>query len=565
MNNLKQKVGYGFGDFSSSMFWKIFTYYLPFFYTNVFGLTLADAGLLMLITKLWDAVSDPMMGIIADRTNTRWGKYRPYLLWIALPFAIAGVLLFTTPPFGYTGKLIWAYSTYILMMTVYTAINVPYGAMLGVVSNNSNERTVFSSFRMFFAYAGSFLAVSIFVPLRDMFGNINDVADSAYDPASWQMSMIVVSGLCLLFFLLCFVMTRENVKVKESKQQSDIKKDFKLVVSNKPWRILLGVSIAVILFNTVRGGTAAYYFADYLGEDNFIAKIFGHNILLTCMIFLQIGEVANMIGVALAAPMAKRMGKKGAYIAAMLFIGVVSIPFYWLTTGSFTNYWLILLLQVLISIGAGVTLPLVWSMVADVADHSEYVHKRSTVGLIFSSSSMAQKIGGAIGSAMVLWLLAAYGYQVPPQDDPKAKGTDKEIVANADTTEQSDIDSCSYSSFVASDSSSVDTMQINEIAKSETVVDEAVIESDAKCDTLKSCIKADSKNTTEVDKVAKDEKKEKAVIIQTPTAINGLRALMSWIPGLVSILGALIMFFYPLNEKLMTEVRAELDAKREEE
>lgn len=134
---------------SSSMFWKIFSYYLPFFYSNIFGLSLADAGVLMLVTRIWDAVSDPMMGVIVDRTHTRWGKYRPYLLWVAAPFAIAGILLFTTPDMGATGKLIWAYATYILMMTVYTAINVPYGAMLGVMTDDSNTKTIFSSYRMF--------------------------------------------------------------------------------------------------------------------------------------------------------------------------------------------------------------------------------------------------------------------------------------------------------------------------------------------------------------------------------------------------------------------------------
>ena len=146
---LSRKIGYGFGDMSSSMFWKIFTAYLPFFYSTIFGLSLVDATFLMLVTRVWDAVSDPMMGIIADRTQTKWGKYRPYLLWIALPFAVIGVLLFTTPELGYTGKRIWAYITYILMMTVYTAINVPYGAMLGVMTADSDEKTVFSSFRMF--------------------------------------------------------------------------------------------------------------------------------------------------------------------------------------------------------------------------------------------------------------------------------------------------------------------------------------------------------------------------------------------------------------------------------
>ena len=152
---LKEKIGYGFGDMASSMFWKVFSYYLPFFYSNVFGLSLVDAAFLVLITRIWDAVSDPMMGIIADRTHTRWGKYRPYLLWIAAPFSICGILLFTTPDWGYAAKLVWAYVTYILMMTVYTGINVPYGAMLGVITDNPKQKTVFSSFRMFFAYVAA--------------------------------------------------------------------------------------------------------------------------------------------------------------------------------------------------------------------------------------------------------------------------------------------------------------------------------------------------------------------------------------------------------------------------
>ena len=147
-STLKEKIGYGFGDMSSSMFWKIFSYYLPFFYSNIFGLSLVDAGVLVLVTRIWDAVSDPMMGIISDRTQTKWGKYRPYLLWVAPFFSICGILLFTTPDLEYGGKLIWAYVTYILMMTVYTAINVPYGAMLGVMTDDSNEKTVFSSFRI---------------------------------------------------------------------------------------------------------------------------------------------------------------------------------------------------------------------------------------------------------------------------------------------------------------------------------------------------------------------------------------------------------------------------------
>lgn len=165
-----EKVGYGFGDMSSSMFWKMLSYYLPFFYSNVFGLRLDQVAILLMVTRIWDAVSDPMMGILADRTHTRWGKYRPYLLLMALPFALSGVFLFTTPDAGPTMKLVWAYVTYIMMMTVYTGINVPYGAMLGVITDDSDTKTVLSSFRMFFAYGGSFIVLFSWEPLCNLLG-----------------------------------------------------------------------------------------------------------------------------------------------------------------------------------------------------------------------------------------------------------------------------------------------------------------------------------------------------------------------------------------------------------
>ncbi len=467
---LTEKIGYGFGDLSSSMFWKIFTYYLPFFYSNVFGLRLQDATLLVLVTKLWDAVSDPMMGVLADRTQTRWGKYRPYLLWVALPFAIAGILTFTTPDWGYGGKLVWAYATYILMMTVYTAINVPYGAMLGVMSGDSAERTTFSSFRMFFAYGGSFVALAIFEPLRDMFGRSMGVENPAIDPRSWQLSMGVVALLCFIIFVLCFLMTKERIKPAVETKSGSVGKDLKALSKNIPWWILLGVSIAVLLFNSIRGGAAAYYFADYIGGDIFLSKLFGHSVIFSCALFLAIGEIANMVGVVLAVPLANWIGKKWAYMAAILVAGLLSVPFYFITKDSSAGLWMMLILQIIISIGAGVTLPLVWSMFADVADYSEHKNGHSSVGLVFSSSSMAQKFGGAFGTSLVLWLLTAYGYQTP------------------------------------------------------------------------------------IDGVS---------VAQSEVALTGLRSLMSWIPALASILGVAIMLFYPLSEKRMEGIRAELEDKRE--
>jgi GPH family glycoside/pentoside/hexuronide:cation symporter len=395
---LSEKIGYGFGDMSSSMFWKIFTYYLPFFYSNVFGLTLNEAAALLLITKLWDAVFDPVMGIIADRTKTKFGKYRPYLLWIAIPFAVMGVLTFTTPAFTHGWKLFYAYVTYILMMTVYSAINVPYGAMLGVLTDDTQERTVFSSFRMFFAYGGSFIAVAIFEPIRDLFGGINS-------SLAWQLVMTIIGVICAILFYCCFKMTRENVKPVEKEESATVGKDLKALLTNGPWWILLVAAIAALLFNSVRGGVAAYFFKDYVGATNSL----GGSLLLTCGVFLAVGEISNMLGVVLAVPISKVIGKKNTYILAMIGSGTLSIVFYYIPL-TVAGCWILLLLQVIISAFAGLTFPLLWSMYADVADYSEYKNGSSSIGLIFSSSSMAQKFGAAFGSALILWLLAAFNY-----------------------------------------------------------------------------------------------------------------------------------------------------------
>ena len=204
---LKDKVGYGFGDMASSMFWKIFGMYLAFFYTEVFGLSAVAAGTMFLVTRIFDAVTDPLMGIIADRTKSRWGKYRPYLLWIAIPFAVMGAITFYTPDFGTTGKLVYAYITYIMMMTVYSAVNIPYASLLGVMSPDPKERNVLSSYRMSFAFIGSFVTFMLLQPLVDYFGAGGPVSQTegiSTDPMAWTKAVAVIGSICVLLFYLCF-------------------------------------------------------------------------------------------------------------------------------------------------------------------------------------------------------------------------------------------------------------------------------------------------------------------------------------------------------------------------
>ncbi len=403
---LVNKIGYGLGDMSSSMFWKIFTAYLPFFYSTIFGLSLVDATFLMLVTRIWDAVSDPMMGVIADRTSTKWGKYRPYLLWIAIPFAVVGVLLFTTPDIGYAGKRIWAYVTYILMMTVYTAINVPYGAMLGVMTSDSDEKTVFSSFRMFFAYAGSFIVLAGWEPLCKAFNSMRGIEAGVNDPVSWQYAMIVVAACCAVLFFMTFALTKETVK--SEKKETSVASDLGSLFKNAPWWILLGGVLFFNLFNAARYTAGPFFFASVIG-DGAQLKIFSAEFLFYAGIFFAVGEVANMAGVAMTPMITRKIGKKSTFMGCLVLLIVLSCLFFFvpLTTG---GYWVMMFLQVVISVLTGVVSPLVWSMYADIADFAELKFKTASTGLIFSSSSMAQKFGGAIGGSAVTAILAAVGY-----------------------------------------------------------------------------------------------------------------------------------------------------------
>ena len=395
-----EKVGYGFGDMASSMFWKIFSYYLPFFYSNVFGLRLDQVALLLMVTRIWDAVSDPMMGMIADRTDTKWGRYRPYVLFAAVPFAVCGILLFTTPDWGAGAKLVWAYVSYMLMMTAYTALNVPYGAMLGVMTDDSSEKTVLSSYRMFFAYIGSFVVLFVWEPLVELFSRTSSLQ------TSWQLSMTVVAVVCILLFLLTFALTKERVRPPVSGSVLD---DMKSLLKNAPFWLLVCAALCSNLFMTLRGSTVAYFFKDYIPAGSNIS-FGGVSFLFYAGLFLSVGEIANMVGVSMASPLSRYIGKKDTFFVSMLALAVLSVAFFFIpVTG--TGFLLMLLLQVLISVFTGVISPLLWSMYADVADYSEYRYGSSSTGLIFSSSSMAQKFGSAFGGALVMWLLAAFGYQ----------------------------------------------------------------------------------------------------------------------------------------------------------
>ncbi|MDR2920191.1 MAG: MFS transporter [Tannerella sp.] len=410
---LKEKIGYGFGDAASSMFWKLFGSYLMIFYTDVFGLPAAVVGTMFLVTRVWDSFFDPIVGIVADRTNTRWGKFRPYLLFLAIPFGIIGIVTFFTPDLNNTGKVVYAYVTYSLMMMVYSAINVPYASLLGVMSPNPKDRNVLSTFRMTFAYIGSFVALLLFMPMVNFFSNnSNAVEDQQY---GWFMGVVVIAILCAILFFLCFAFTRERIKPIRGKQAS-LKDDLKDLLKNRPWWILLSAGVSALIFNSIRDGATVYYFKYYIVEDSFgTVNLLSIPFVLSGL-YLALGQAANIVGVILAAPVSNKIGKKNTYMGAMLIATVLSIVFYWLDKD---NLVLIFTLQALISICAGSIFPLLWSMYADCADYSELKTGNRATGLIFSSSSMSQKMGWAIGSAVTGWLLGYFGFQANQAQSPE--------------------------------------------------------------------------------------------------------------------------------------------------
>jgi len=408
--SLKEKIGYGFGDAASSMFWKIFGMYSLFFYTDVFGITAAAAGTMFLVARLWDSFFDVFVGIISDRTKSRYGKYRPYLLWFAIPFAVMGAITFFAPDFGQTAKLVYAYITYSLMMIVYSLINVPYASLLGAISSDPKERNSLSSYRMSFAFMGSFVTFMLLQPMIDFYSKTFGGSAAVHavksgmstSPIGWVMGVGSIGIICIVLFLLCFSWTKERVVQIESEENVTVKQDLKNLFHNAPWWILVATGLAALLFNAVRDSVAIYFFRDYVKSSY---KMFGTGWDMTTIYFL-VGQAANLIGVMIAPSVSAKYGKKRTYMIAILIAGILSTGFYFIPN----DITWILAFQFIISLFAGYVLPLLWSMFADIVDHQELITGRRATGLIFSSSSMSQKLGWALGAAMSGWILAVFKY-----------------------------------------------------------------------------------------------------------------------------------------------------------
>jgi GPH family glycoside/pentoside/hexuronide:cation symporter len=383
----KEKIGYAVGDTASCLYWQTFSLFLMIFYTDTFGLAPAAVGTMFLISRFWDAAIDPVMGVIADRTQTRWGKFRPWILWGTIPFMVTGVALFFTPDLSPGGKLAYAYASYTLVMMVYTLVNVPYGALLGVISPHSGDRTALASYRFIGAFVGNIIVQGALLYLVKHLGGGND-------RAGYPLAMTVFALLAGALWMFTFTATRE--RVQPPAEPSSVRRDLTDLLRNGPWVMLCLLGLGTLVYISVRNGATLYYFKYYVGDQDAAA------------VFMVSGTVFSILGAALT-PWFIRVcgGKKGAFIGLTLVGAVAQGACFFLRPADRT--W-IYVLNILQSLPNAALFPLIWSMYADTADYGEWKNGRRATGLVFSAATFSQKMGWAVGGAAAGFLLTATGF-----------------------------------------------------------------------------------------------------------------------------------------------------------
>ena len=408
---LREKVAYGFGDFASCLYWKAISDYLGIFYTDIFGLSAGAAGKMLGFSRSFDAIFDLIIGMLADRTNSRWGKFRPYLLYTCVPMSVIGVLAFTVPDFGATGKLIWAYATFNALMLIYTTINIPYTAMLGVITPNPVERTALSSIKFVGAFAGGIVVAATLLPMAKVGGWLG--ATTAKQ--GWQISFIIIGVAAVISFLIVFFNTRERV-LPSKIQMTSVGKDLGDLLTNRPWLILLATTITFIFFCALRGSVEAHYFKYYVGTQtitlpSFLPARFAGTQTWEweslVSIFKTTNQALSLVGALLVPFFVRKLGSKPTFVALFVVAILATASFYVLKPG---QLWLIYGMNAIGSITGGPLSALIAAMYADTADYAEWKTGRRATGLVFSASIFAQKFGWGWGGGLGLILLNWVGF-----------------------------------------------------------------------------------------------------------------------------------------------------------
>jgi Na+/melibiose symporter-like transporter len=420
-----EKAAYSGGDAAANFVFMTMILFQLNFYTDVFGLTASAAAAILLVPRLWDAFFDPLMGILADRTRTRWGKFRPWVLWTAVPWAVVMVLAYTTPRGWNLGAMIaYAAITNGLLMTLYSMNNMPYSALGGVMTGDLDERTELNSYRFVAVNIAQFIVGGFTLPLVAKFAAGHD------RQYGWRMTMTLWAGLCLVLFLITFLATRERIQPAQQ-QSASPKRDFLDLLKNSPWRVMAIMTLIHFAILSFRGGALYNYYHHYADKSamyDFVAKlgltgsagVSGG--LLEMLGYLVHGDKANvadvfnsiinMVGTAttilvifLSPALSRRFGKKAVAVTGFGLASLGTFAFYLL--GS-TNVLGMLMLTILIAVCYGPTIPLVWAIFADVADYSEWNLGRRFTGMVFATIGFALKSGLALGSASFLWIMQGF-------------------------------------------------------------------------------------------------------------------------------------------------------------
>ena len=383
----REKAGYGIGDFGFNLYWANISAFLLIFYTDVMGLAAGAVGTMMLVTKLVDAATDPMMGAIADRTRSRWGRFRPWLLYGALPLAFAGVLTWTVPDLDGGGRLLWAYATFTLMMLAYTVLAMPYSALSGVMTADSQQRTTLISFRFIAAFAGTTLVNWLTLDLVRWLGRGDE-------PLGWQLTMTLYGVIAIACFATVFVATRERIQ-PVAPQASAVRQDLLDLLGNRPWLVLFVLALVIMVTIVMRSGSLVYYLKYHVQRPELTG------------LFLGSYSLALAVGAASTPLLTRFVDKKWLLMGLMAGVGVLSCAMYLVPAGA---VWTMLAMNVAVGLLLGPKSPLAFSMYADCADYTEWKTGRRATAMTFAAAAFSQKFGGALASAVIAWMLAGMGY-----------------------------------------------------------------------------------------------------------------------------------------------------------
>ena len=439
---VREKIAYGLGDTATNLVWRTLMVFLGFFYTDVFGLPAAAVGTLMLVSRFGDGISDLLMGAVADRTQTRWGKFRPWILWMAIPFGVMAVLTFTTPELGPTGKLWYAYLTYNGLILVFTASNVPYSAMTGVMSADPGERTMLSSYRFVGAFGGALLTQGLNEILVNGLGQ-GDATEG------YRRTMVLFAVVAVVLFLITFAMTKERVAAPP-REKLQLKEDLGDLLRNRAWLVLFGVGLCFVTLTTLKQGATMYFFTYFLEAKALAAA------------YMVIGTVGALIGAGLTGWFTNRWGRKAVMQGAFAVAGLSSLAMYGVGRDSTAA---VFGLGFVTEFATGPIVTLIFAMLADAADYSEWQNHRRATGLFYSAGTLSFKFGSGVGGGLIGWVLGSHGY-----------------AANAE---------------------------------------------------------------------------------QSAESLHAIKLLMSVLPALGAALGMVVLFFYPINEGLLRQIKDSLVARRE--